>query len=140
MFQTQQMQAKFFGAYEHSLDVQGRLTLPVKFRALFKEKCFVTRSQYDDPCLVIWTQDDFYSFANSLQNQDLSDSSLRWNMRVWASEAFDVEIDKAGRLALPQALRGFAGLEREVLVHGAIGIIELWNPENWSSLQTRAER
>ncbi len=138
MFQTQQMQAKFFGAYEHSLDVKGRLTLPSKFRVLLKEKCFVTRSQYDDPCLVLWAQEDFFSFATSVHNQDLSNSSLRWNMRIWASEAFDLEADKAGRIALPLALRRFAGLEREVLVHGAIGTIELWSPESWSESKARA--
>lgn len=135
MFQAQQMKAKFFGAYEHSLDAKGRLTLPVKFRNLLGEKCFVTRSQYEDRCLVIWTQEDFFSFANSVQAQDLSEPSLRRNMRVWASEAFDIEIDKTGRLALPQALRRFAELDKEVLVHGAIGIIELWSPDNWSSMQ-----
>ncbi len=133
MFQAQDREAKFFGAYEHSLDVKGRLTLPAKYRALLGDKCFVTRSQYEDRCLVIWTQDDFYSFANSWQAQDLSEPSLRWKMRIWASEAFDVEIDRTGRLALPQALRRFADLDREVLVHGAVGTIELWNPENWTS-------
>ena len=135
MFQAQQMQAKFFGAYEHSLDIKGRLTLPAKFRSFLGEKCFITRSQYEDPCLVVWTQEDFFSFANAFQSQDLSESALRWNMRIWASEAFDIEIDKAGRLALPQALRRFADLDREVLVHGAIGTIELWSPGNWTSSQ-----
>lgn len=135
MFQAQEMQAKFFGGYEHSLDVKGRLTLPAKFRVLLEDKCFITRSQYEDRCLVVWTPEDFYSFANSVQGQDLSDPTLRRNMRVWASEAFEVEIDKAGRLALPQSLRRFAELEREVRVHGAIGTIELWNPEHWDSTQ-----
>ena len=135
MFQAQEMQAKFFGSYEHSLDVKGRLTLPAKFRNLLGEKCFITRSQFEDKCLVIWTQDDFYSFANSVQAQDFSNPMLRRNMRVWASEAFDIEIDKAGRLALPQPLRRFAQLEREVLVHGAIGTIELWSPELWEAMQ-----
>lgn len=137
MSQTQQAQAKFFGAYEHSLDVKGRLTLPAKFRSYLGEKCFVTRSQYEDPCLAVWTQEDFYAYANSYQSQDLSDPSLRLNMRLWASEAFDIDIDKAGRLALPQPLRTFADLSKEVLVHGALGIIELWSPDTWRSAQAR---
>lgn len=135
MFQTQDMKAKFFGAYEHNLDTKGRLTLPAKFRSILSDKCFVTRSQFEDNCLVIWTQEDFYQFANIMQNQDLSDASLRWNMRVWASEAFDVEIDRTGRLALPSPLRRFANLDREVLVHGAIGTIELWDPPTWLQAQ-----
>jgi len=135
MSQAQQAQAKFFGAYEHSLDVKGRLTLPAKFRAYLHDKCFVTRSQYEDPCLAIWTQEDFFAFANSYQSQDLSDPLLRFNMRVWASEAFELEIDKAGRFALPQSLRRFAELDREVLVHGALGIVELWSPDSWRNAQ-----
>lgn len=129
------MKAKFFGGYEHSLDVKGRLTLPAKFRLLVGDKCFVTRSQFEDMCLVIWTQEDFFSFANSVQSQDLSNPALRRNMRVWASEAFEVEVDKSGRLALPQSLRRFASLDREVLVHGAIGTIELWSPSEWRRAQ-----
>lgn len=126
-----QEQSKFFGRFEHSLDAKGRLTLPAKFRNHLGPICFVTRSHHHDQCLVIWTQEDFYSYADSLQSQDLSNPVLRTNMRVWASEAFDAEIDKAGRLALPQSLRRFAQLEKEIFVHGAIRTVELWNPGIW---------
>jgi MraZ protein len=42
-----------------------------------------------------------------------------------------VEVDKQGRMAIPSHLRAFAGLEGDVLVHGAIDRVELWNPTWW---------
>jgi MraZ protein len=42
-----------------------------------------------------------------------------------------VEVDKQGRMAIPSHLRAFAGLEGDVLVHGAIDRVELWNPTSW---------
>jgi MraZ protein len=50
---------------------------------------------------------------------------------VWASTSHEVEIDRQGRMAIPAHLRAFAGLESEVLVHGAIDRVELWNPPSW---------
>jgi DNA-binding transcriptional regulator/RsmH inhibitor MraZ len=43
-----------------------------------------------------------------------------------------VEIDRQGRMAIPAHLREFAGLDSEVLVHGAIDRVELWNPSLWA--------
>ena len=52
--------------------------------------------------------------------------------RLWASSSSEVEIDRQGRMAIPSYLRAFAGLENEVLVHGAIDRVELWNPASWA--------
>src|ERR1035441_5360190 len=51
--------------------------------------------------------------------------------RLWASTSHEVEVDKQGRMAIPSHLRAFAGLEGDVLVHGAIDRVELWNPTSW---------
>lgn len=131
VWSAQAPQAKFFGAYEHSLDVKGRITLPAKFRSQFPERCFVTRSQFGDACAVIWTPDDFVAFTSQISAETWADESDRKELRTWAREAYDVEIDKIGRMALPSALRLHAGLSKDVLVQGAFGSIELWDPQRW---------
>lgn len=133
LWSAQALQAKFFGAFEHTLDAKGRITLPSRFRTHFGEKCFVTRSQYGDPCVVVWTPEDFFNFANQINSTAWEGSGSRRDLRTWAREAFETEIDRMGRTAIPQSLRTQSGLSREVLVQGAIGTIELWDPEVWSN-------
>jgi MraZ protein len=60
-------------------------------------------------------------------------SRERNQARIWASKAAEVEIDRQGRMPIPAHLRSFAKLDAEVLVHGAIDRIELWNPTEWET-------
>lgn len=139
MWSSQQTEAKFFGAFEHSLDLKGRITLPAKFRARFPERCFVARSQYGDPCLALWIPDDFYDYASKITADQWTDNENRRDLRTWSREAFEVEMDKLGRLAVPLQLRRYASLTKDVLVHGAMGTVELWDPLVWSNYQGEAK-
>jgi MraZ protein len=67
-----------------------------------------------------------------MQERAEAGKSARNQARLWASNSYEVEIDRQGRMAIPAHLRLFAGLESEVLVHGAIDRIELWNPPAWA--------
>ena len=122
--------ARFFGRYEHSLDEKGRLILPAKFRPHFEHGGFI--SQYLDGCLALWTAEEFEKqmlAMETAQGQSRGDRNLA---RIWASGTQEVEVDKrSGRMAIPQYLRTSAGLERDVLVNGAINRVELWNPAVW---------
>ncbi|MGC8481140.1 MAG: division/cell wall cluster transcriptional repressor MraZ [Acidimicrobiales bacterium] len=131
LWSSQANEAKFFGAFEHSLDVKGRITLPVKFRGHFGDRCFLTRSQFGDPCVVVWTPDDFFGFANRINGEAWGDESSRRSIRTWAREAYEVELDRMGRMAIPAPLRALAELTKEVSVQGAVGTIELWSPVRW---------
>ena len=130
---TETPSTRFIGTHEHTLDAKGRLTLPARFRSLLGEGCVVARSQYSDACLAVWKHEDFERFSAQLLSQDMGDEAVRRRVRIWSSEAFDAEIDANGRLAVPQRLRAFAGLSKEVLVIGALETIELWSPENWQT-------
>ncbi|MDQ3570109.1 MAG: division/cell wall cluster transcriptional repressor MraZ [Actinomycetota bacterium] len=130
--------ARFFGRYEHSLDLKGRVILPAKFRASFEHGGYLT--QFYNRCLALWTPDAFeLQMEERKLAQDQSDQE-RNLARLWASGTQEVEVDKQGRIAIPQHLRVFAHLEGEVLVHGAIDRVELWNPDLWSEKVEPAER
>ncbi len=121
--------ARFFGRYEHSLDDKGRVILPAKFRGPFDHGGFLT--QYQDGCLSLWTPDEFELQMETMQGRASTSKSDRNLARLWASTSHEVEVDKQGRMAIPSHLRAFAGLEGDVLVHGAIDRVELWNPTSW---------
>jgi MraZ protein len=68
----------------------------------------------------------------AMQERADAGRSDRNRARIWASNSAEVEIDRQGRMPIPAHLRAFAGLEAEVLVHGAIDRVELWNPAAWA--------
>jgi MraZ protein len=121
--------ARFFGRYEHTLDDKGRVILPARFRSFFEHGGYL--AQHHDGCLALWTPDEFESQLERMRERQGQGRSQRNQARFWAQASLDVEIDRQGRLAVPQRMRGYAGLMDDVLVLGAIDRIELWNPSTW---------
>jgi MraZ protein len=120
----------FFGTYEHSLDDKGRVILPAKFRGPFERGGFLTANQ--DGCLALWTPDEFEVQSQAWLERAASGKADRNMARMWAAMSHESEIDRQGRMAIPQQLREFANLEREVLVVGSIDRVELWNGTAWA--------
>jgi MraZ protein len=121
--------AAFVGRYEHSLDAKGRIILPAKFRAAFERGGFLTENR--EGCLALWTPGEFERQTQAMQSQSAANRANRNRARLWAASSHEVEVDRQGRMAIPAHLREFASLEGDVLVHGAIDRIELWNPPTW---------
>jgi MraZ protein len=103
--------------------------LPAKFRSNFEQGGYLT--QHKEGCLALWTPGEFERQMDSMLEQSTESQADRNRARIWAAASTDVEFDKQGRMAIPAPLRLFAQLESEVLVHGAIDRVELWNPGNW---------
>jgi MraZ protein len=122
--------AGFVGRYEHSLDTKGRVILPAKFRGQFERGGYLT--QNSEGCLALWTPGEFERQMESMQENSGSGRVKRNRARIWASTSAEVEIDRQGRMSIPVHLREFAGLDADVLVHGAIDRVELWNPTAWA--------
>lgn len=123
------MVARFFGTYEHTLDAKGRVILPVRYRAAFDQGGYLTQNL--DGCLALWTPEEFEVRMQQAQEREAAGRAERNQARVFASNSFEVEIDRQGRLAIPAHLREFAGLQENVKVAGIINRVELWNPARW---------
>ena len=130
--------ARFFGRYEHSVDPKGRVILPAKFRAPFDHGGFLT--QYHDRCLALWTPEEFEKQMQGMEQAQEQGRSQRNLARLWASGTQEVDVDRQGRIAIPQHLRDFARVDNEVLVNGAIDRVELWSPAEWTQKVEPAER
>lgn len=129
--------ARFFGRYEHTLDPKGRVILPAKFRAAFEHGGYLT--QFRDRCLALWTPEDFDKQMAQMEAAAESGRSERNLARLWAQGTQEVDVDKQGRIAIPQYLREFARLDGDVLVNGAITRVELWSPVVWGEKVAPAE-
>ena len=117
------------GEYEHSLDVKGRLIMPVKLRQDMGEKFIVTKGL--DGCLFAFSQEEWLNFETKLKALPLSDKNARNFVRFFLSGATECELDKQGRFLIPNNLRIAANLEKEVVIIGVGTRLEIWDKAIW---------
>lgn len=129
----------FIGEYSHNLDEKGRLAIPVKFRNQVKKGAVVTRGL--DNCLFLYTKAEWEKLAEKLAALPISQSNSRAFARLMLAGAMDVETDSQGRVVLPEYLRKFAELKKEVVIAGLYNRMEIWDSGKWESYkgQTEAE-
>ena len=123
----------FVGIHEHKLDSKGRLILPSGYRGLLAEGAYVTTL---DSCVGILPVDEFADTAAELRSQvgkGLVDLNA---LRSFSAKADFVVPDAQGRMRILSHLRAAAGLQRDVIVTGMIGRIEIWNPDRWADIQS----
>ena len=119
----------FIGEYSHVLDAKGRMFMPAKFRDELGEKFIVTIGL--DRCLFVFPTETFQIYKEKLDAISLANRDARNFTRFFFAGAGDCELDKQGIIMLPQKLRTYARLEKDVTVVGVSGRIELWNTEDW---------
>ena len=119
------------GEYEHSLDAKGRLIMPAKLRQDMGEKFIVTKGL--DGCLFAFSQEEWLNFETKLKTLPLSDRNARNFVRFFLSGATECELDKQGRFLIPNNLRTYATLEKEIMIIGVGTRIEIWDKEKWNS-------
>lgn len=123
----------FYGEYEHTLDRKGRLIIPAKFREVFKEnyieKFYVTRGL--DKCLFVFTEEEWKLQEQKFKSLSFTKAEARKFNRLYFSGACELTCDKQGRILLPQYLKGFAGIQREVIIVGVSNRMEIWSKETW---------
>lgn len=122
----------FIGEYNHAIDTKGRLIIPSKFRELLGEQVTVTRGL--DGCLFLSQVDEWRNFGKKLENLPLDDKKARKLKRFFASGAATCDIDKQGRVLIPQPLRNFAKIDKDVMLIGMINRIELWDTERYREM------
>ena len=120
----------FMGEYNHTIDAKGRLIIPSKFRELLGEEFVLTKGL--DGCLSIYPMDEWKAFEEKLRALPLTNKNARTFTRFFVAGATNCELDKQGRILVPQTLREFAGLEKDVVLTGNLNRIEVWSKEKWS--------
>ncbi|HTX72697.1 MAG TPA: division/cell wall cluster transcriptional repressor MraZ [Rectinemataceae bacterium] len=117
------------GEFRNTLDEKGRLSLPAKLRGELAGSCFVL-TQGVDACLWLFPPEQWESLSRKLMEQtSLFAARARLVQRRILAPAQEVEVDKLGRIAIPQSLREFAGLSKECVILGISKYIEIWDGE-----------
>ena len=132
----------FYGEFEHSIDRKGRLILPAKFREIaknqFVEKFFVTRGL--DKCLFMFSEEEWRSQENKFKTMSFTKQQSRTFNRLLFSGAQEVAFDKQGRILLPQYLKDFADIKRDVMIVGVSNRIEIWAKDNWNDFYVNSRQ
>lgn len=127
----------FIGEFKHNLDLKGRIAIPVKFRNKLTGGAIITRGL--DRCLFIFGNKDWEILAQKLIALPLSQANSRAFSRLMLAGAMDVEIDKQGRILIPDYLREYANLKKEAVFTGLYNRIEIWDSEAWKQYKTKTE-
>lgn len=115
------------GEYEHTLDQKGRMSFPARFREDLGLRFIITKGL--DGCLFVYSGAEWESLEEKIRALPMS--KARTLQRFLFAGAAEVELDKQGRVLLPQNLREYAGLQKEVMVIGASSRAEIWDKARW---------
>jgi MraZ protein len=122
----------FLGQFQHNLDDKGRLMVPARYRDLLAAGAFIT--QGFDKCLMVMTDAHFKEVYSVIVGMNMADLAARELRRMILSNAYPVEVDKVGRILVPQNLREFLGITSgELTVAGQGEYFEVWTPAEWKT-------
>jgi MraZ protein len=125
----------FLGQYHHNLDSKSRLTIPSRYRDMLEEGAYVV--QGFDGNLIVYTAPAFEQIKQQASQLSVTDQTTRLLNRLIFSTADYLEVDKAGRILIPEFLRQEAGLKDEVVLAGGGDYFEVWSPERWAEQITQ---
>lgn len=126
----------FMGEYQHAVDGKGRMIVPAKFREGLGERFVVTRGM--DNCLFVYPLSEWNILEQKLKALPFTRSDARAFMRFFFSGAAECELDKQGRILIPNNLREHAKLLKDVVVIGVSNRVEVWSQEVWDQYSEQA--
>jgi MraZ protein len=121
----------FLGTHAPKLDDKGRVILPAKFRAELAAGLVLTRGQ--ENCLYVFSEAEFAQLNERIRQAPVTSKAARDFLRVFLSGASDETPDTQNRITVPQNLRDYAGLRRDLTVIGAGNRIEIWDAPTWTT-------
>ncbi|MFA7677128.1 MAG: division/cell wall cluster transcriptional repressor MraZ [Candidatus Omnitrophota bacterium] len=123
----------WYGEYTHTLDSKDRFILPAKFRDKIKKfkskKFFITRGL--DGCLFLFAQEAWQKLEEKLKDLSFTKQQSRSFNRLYFSGASEVKVDSQGRVSVPEYLKEFGQIKREIVIAGIADRIEIWDKIRW---------
>lgn len=125
------------GEYTHTLDPKKRLSLPAKWRRELGKKLVITRGL--DTCLFVYTEKEWKVISEKVAALPLGQADTRGFNRFFLSGAIEVEVDKNGRILVPDFLKDFAKLDSKVVLAGIHSRVEVWDETQWNAYKEKIE-
>ncbi|NLA70210.1 MAG: division/cell wall cluster transcriptional repressor MraZ [Clostridiales bacterium] len=117
----------FTGTYQNSIDSKNRMIIPAKYRDQIGTQCILTRGF--DRCLYIYSMEEWEVLVDKIKQLKQSDPDVRRFIREFFSNTEECHLDAQGRILIPQNLRTYAGITKDLVTKGAMDKIEVWSAE-----------
>lgn len=127
----------FLGEHSHSLDDKGRVVMPSRFRAELDDGCVVTKGQ--ERCLYVFAMHRWEQEAERVLKLPRTDRRARNYARAFFASASNQSLDRTGRCQIPEPLRMYAGLSKDVTVVGVADRVEIWDTATWETVAAEAD-
>ncbi|MCC5829543.1 MAG: hypothetical protein JJU36_08850 [Phycisphaeraceae bacterium] len=129
----------FTGHYPHTLDAKNRLAIPAELRQRLKERCGLTDEDAiwvyatpgEDGCIEILSVPDYEATARNLEDAqaDIDSPELIRTIKAWFRNSFKLELDKQGRMRIPEPLLARRPIGQNVVVVGNSDRMEIYSAE-----------
>lgn len=127
----------YIGEYIHSIDAKGRVIMPQKFREQLSQTFYITRGI--DGCLFVYDETEWLLMYDKMKDLRLTSKKAREFSRFLYAPAREVEVDKQGRIVIPQNLRDYADIKKDVAITGVASRIEIWAKEKYDQYNKEKE-
>ena len=123
----------FLGEHRHSLDAKGRVIFPTRYRDDLGSQVVVQKGT-GEKCLLVWPLPAWQQIEEKVRAlPTTTDPRARRFARFFFSQASLERVDAQGRLTIPQPLREYADLSRDVVIVAAGNRLEIWDADRWES-------
>ncbi|MBQ1801501.1 division/cell wall cluster transcriptional repressor MraZ [Lachnobacterium bovis] len=119
----------FMGEYSHTIDSKGRMIVPAKFREQLGNSFVVTKGL--DGCLFVYSVEEWKNIEEKFRQVPLTTKGARKFTRFFFASAAMCELDKQGRILVPNSLREYAELKKDVIFVGVLTRVEIWDKDKW---------
>ncbi|HNR04507.1 MAG TPA: division/cell wall cluster transcriptional repressor MraZ [Bacillota bacterium] len=126
----------FIGEYNHTLDPKNRVIMPSKFREKLGDSFVMTKGL--DNCLFIYSSRDWSIVEDKLKSLPMTNKDARAFVRFFFAGACECDLDKQGRMVIPNYLKEHANIDKELVIIGVSTRIEIWSKEEWNKFNNDA--
>ncbi len=118
------------GEFAHVIDDKGRFFIPAKLRTELGVSFVLTKGL--GKCLAAYPLSEWALFEEKIKS--LPTRKSRELQLFFVAPSQDIELDGQGRMHIPQKLREYAGLSKNLIVVGMIDHIEIWDEDEWNGM------
>jgi len=126
------------GEFTHTIDAKKRLAIPSKLRKELGEKAVITRGL--DNCLFIYPSNEWQKLVEKLSNLPIGQRDTRGFGRLMLAGASEVDLDTLGRVLVPDYLKTYAQLKKNVVIAGVYNRLEIWDEAKWNAFKEQSEK
>ncbi|MDR2457094.1 MAG: division/cell wall cluster transcriptional repressor MraZ [Clostridiales Family XIII bacterium] len=121
------------GKYENRIDKKGRAVLPAKLRVSLDAKLVLVKGF--DKCLYLFSEKSWEKYAEEhVENRPDEDEDVRIFKSLFYANSMPVDIDKQGRINIPEEFLSYAGVKNEMINIGAVSRVEIWAKERYEKI------